>query len=293
MKLGKLAALLVITALITSSLAIVNAASVQDIPKPSVPTEFTVKIVAYPYDVPDKTTTSIDQYSGKEIVSITPGYHVENKSIEITIKNQLFTPYTLTSANTGENYTVKLFYDIRVKGHYGDEWDWNELYAPIGMHTRDMDVCISPGPQQSNSQYTTLNIPADYPNEAYLDIQVQRLCGFFELTCPYTGVAAFAYCFTGVSSGWSNSATLKMGAIGSTAIPDTSTLTPTEQATLQPIQPLPTPTQTDAPITQTEPISQSGAMFLFENMSIFAFGFSCFLIGVILVVMAFSRKRRS
>jgi hypothetical protein len=292
MKLGKLAALLVLAALVASSLTMVNAASVQDIPKPSVPTEFTVKIVAYPYDVPDKTSASIDQYTGKEIVSITPGYHVENKSIEITIKNQPFTPYEITSVNTDENYTVELFYNVRVKGHYGNDWDWKELYDPRGMHTRDMDVCISPSPKQSNSQYTTLNIPADYPNDALLDIQVQRLCGFFELTCPYTGVGAFAYYFNGKSSYWSNSAILKMGAIGSTAIPDTSTYAPTEQATLQPIQPLPTPTQTDAPITQTEPISQSGAMFFFENTSVITLGVSCVLIGVILVVMAFSRKRR-
>ena len=34
--------------------------TVDSISKPSVP-EFSVRIVAYPYDVPDKTTTTIDQ----------------------------------------------------------------------------------------------------------------------------------------------------------------------------------------------------------------------------------------
>lgn len=37
---------------------------------PSVP-EFTVNLVAYPYDVPSSTTTKIDQYTGEETVIIT------------------------------------------------------------------------------------------------------------------------------------------------------------------------------------------------------------------------------
>ena len=69
--------------------------TVDSISKPSVP-EFSVRIVAYPYDVPPETTTTIDEYTGKETTTTQPGYHVENKSIEITIKNQPFTPYNLT-----------------------------------------------------------------------------------------------------------------------------------------------------------------------------------------------------
>ena len=75
--------LLLVVILAVSSLMMVESAFAQSIPKPSVP-EFTVKIVAQPYDVP--TTTSIDSYSGKEIIH--QGYHVENKSIEVKIKNQ-------------------------------------------------------------------------------------------------------------------------------------------------------------------------------------------------------------
>ena len=50
--------------------------------KPSVP-EFTVKLVAHPYDVP--TTYSTDPYTGETITHA--GYHMENKSIEVSIKN--------------------------------------------------------------------------------------------------------------------------------------------------------------------------------------------------------------
>ena len=86
-QLTAIATLLLIIALMASNLIAVQALTIDDIPKPLTP-EFTVKIVAHPYDVPPKTTTTIDQYTGKETTTTQPGYHVENKSIEITIKNQ-------------------------------------------------------------------------------------------------------------------------------------------------------------------------------------------------------------
>jgi hypothetical protein len=57
--------LALILALLFSALAVsllsgaVQAFTVDSISKPSVP-EFSVRIVAYPYDVPAKTTTTID-----------------------------------------------------------------------------------------------------------------------------------------------------------------------------------------------------------------------------------------
>jgi hypothetical protein len=77
---SKLATLLFITVLTVSSLVMVGSVFAQSIQTPSVP-EFTVKLVAHPYDVPPTTTTTIDQYTGQEIVTTIPGYHVENKSI--------------------------------------------------------------------------------------------------------------------------------------------------------------------------------------------------------------------
>ena len=68
--------------------------NINEIPKPSIP-EFTLKLVANPYDVPPTNSTKIDPYTGEETVTIIPGYHVENKLIEITIRNQPFTDYTL------------------------------------------------------------------------------------------------------------------------------------------------------------------------------------------------------
>jgi archaellum component FlaG (FlaF/FlaG flagellin family) len=112
--------------------------TVDSISKPSVP-EFNVTIVSYPYDVPSKTTTTIDEYTGKETTTTQPGYHVENKSIEIIIKNQPFTPYNLTkytyyyrdfekngsidgSYTVDNNKTVNFYFNVQVKGHFGENW---------------------------------------------------------------------------------------------------------------------------------------------------------------------------
>ena len=43
------------------------------------------------------------------------GYHIQNKSIEITIKNQPFTSY-----RNENNSLVVLYYYILVKGHFQD-----------------------------------------------------------------------------------------------------------------------------------------------------------------------------
>src|SRR3972149_2373794 len=100
---NKKISLLLILALTASSLTAVKGVSVESIPKPSAP-EFTVKIVSYPYDVPPKTTTTIDQYTGKETTTTTPGYHVENKSIEVAIKNPQFAPIKITEYTPQSHY---------------------------------------------------------------------------------------------------------------------------------------------------------------------------------------------
>ena len=74
--------LLLFCILAVSSLLIIQCADAQSIPKPSVP-DFTLRIVAHPYDVAQ--TTTVDPYTGKTITT-EYGYHIENKSIEVTIK---------------------------------------------------------------------------------------------------------------------------------------------------------------------------------------------------------------
>jgi hypothetical protein len=163
------------------------------ITKPSVP-EFTVQIVAYPYDVP--TTHSIDPYTGQDITHL--GYHVENKSIEVTIKNQPFTPYNESGWN------VDFYYDVRIKGHYVE--NWTELYNPI----------LYPELYTAGSQYTVFNYQEEYsdtegihfdigtfPAGGQVDFQVEAMIGYVHRT-----VAFNSWYFTGEESGWSNTQTI-------------------------------------------------------------------------------------
>jgi hypothetical protein len=140
---SKRATLLLITVLAVSSLIMVSSAFAQSITKPSVP-EFTVKLVEHPYDVP--TTYSIDKYTGENVTHL--GYHIENKTIEISIKNQ--------PSVWGENYT--LYYNVRVKGHF--EKNWTELQSYSA---------------QSDSKYTVLSLPVYYPPKAQVDFQVEAI----------------------------------------------------------------------------------------------------------------------
>jgi hypothetical protein len=188
--------------------------------KPSVP-EFTVKLVAHPYDVPPTTTTTIDQYTGKEIVTTTPGYHVENKSIEITINNQPFTPYT-----DAEGHLINLYYNVRFKGHFGQESDWKELY-PYEPIRNGIFGTYHQNPPQSSSEYTVISFPAEYPDGALVDFQVQTMEGFYTEWWPFPGVPGMAWQFTGESSDWINTQTLTIGE-GQTPTPSpTTTPTPT------------------------------------------------------------------
>ncbi|MCL2135731.1 MAG: hypothetical protein FWH37_09360 [Candidatus Bathyarchaeota archaeon] len=174
------------------SIGIVQAQS-----KPSVP-EFTVKLVDNSYNVPP--TQSTDPYTGKTTTQ--PSYHVEEKEIEITIKNQ--------------NYPSKLMYNIRTKGHF--EENWTEMFSAGG----------SMYPHQSNSKYTIITISSNnYPDGAQVDFQVEAMSGGISQEV-YSGLGTFDY-FDGVTSGWSKTQTLTIDKNSNgayTQAPDTSEIPP-------------------------------------------------------------------
>ena len=219
-----------ITALLLSALAgimtsgIVQASTDDSISKPSTP-EFSVKTASYPYILPTKNTTTIDQYTGKETTYTQPGYTLENKSIEITITNPPFIPYSL---NTTKSYshetggihtseytrTVNIYYEIGVIGHYGTDSDWTTVG---GNYT-------GAGPQsnaQLDSEYTFISIKADYPNDALLDFRVRTLTGYY--VAWGRNVVIFGYDFFGQESNWSNTQTLALNETQTpTPSPDTN-----------------------------------------------------------------------
>jgi hypothetical protein len=211
-----------------------------DIPKPSVP-EFSLKVVAYPYDV--APTITIDPYTGKNITT-SYGYREENKSIEVTIKNQ---PFTSTLDASG-NYT-SLYYDVRFKGHYSDDW----YYADSAYNA-------------SNSDYTVIAIslrqialvsPGERPisDGDQIDFKVRALIGY-KITKAYDSIGLppelrYYHEFIGQAGDWSNTQTIT---IGESQTPTLSP-SPSPTATSSPATtPTPTPSQEPQQTEQIEPI---------------------------------------
>jgi len=164
---GKGFSLLLVVILAVSSLMMVENAGAQSIPKPSVP-EFTVEAVDHSYVVP--TSTSIDPYSGQQITH--PSYKVENKTIDIRIKNQPF-----SSTNIDGNVTG-LFYIIGWKGHYEN---WAEFYDGNDyFNTNHYDTNKYWGIEASNSAYTvySFSIFNSLPVGSEIDFQVKAVIGF-------------------------------------------------------------------------------------------------------------------
>jgi hypothetical protein len=155
--------------------------------------EFTVKAVAHPYDNP--TTYSTDPYTGETITH--EGYHVENRSIEVWIKNQPFTAY-----DDGEGHEVNLYYSVRVKGHFEEGWGTPQTYSESDSAER-----IPP----SDSEYTVLSLVNHYSSKAQVDYQVEALLGHF-YTAYYPEGHAIQFPVTEFevdeTSGWSSTQTL-------------------------------------------------------------------------------------
>ncbi len=290
---SKLVILLLVQALLASNIIIVQAYTVDSMPKPSVP-DFSVKIVAHPYDVPPETTTTIDQYTGKETTTTQPGYQVENKSIEIKIKNPKFTPFNITEytpvshywyenapTRIKSNHTANLYYNVRVKGHFGNDWTTPQITYP--------SVSYANVAAQLDSEYTVISCKADYPNNAQIDFQVQALTGFY---LPYgRNIMIFGYDFYGKESDWSSIQTLTIGEAGTTAVPDKNQPTPTPYTSS-----IPAPAQTENPPAQTptaeptESSTQTGVVFGLSLEQV-AITWLCVLVVVLVFLLVFSRRR--
>ena len=204
--------------------------------KPAVP-EFTLKFSddSYGYSVPP--TYSIDTFTGKNVTTQVGYYtYVENKSVEVTIKNQPFDNYKDSNGNT-----ITLNYNIRWKGHFGDYW--NELQSSLGgiYLVASSSLMQSSGGQVTlvapNSQVTVVSYNSEENNGSnynrlyignlsagdQIDFQVEALVGYYTTLTgtpdPLFHRTTESYVFTGAESGWSNTQTI--------TIPDTSITSPT------------------------------------------------------------------
>jgi hypothetical protein len=153
-----------------------------------------------------------------------PGYHIENKGIEITIKNQ--------------KYQSKIMYNVRTKGHFEQQW----IERGYSTNNNAMGRSYDPPPQlleQSKGQYTVTTLVrvvdrndpysryCNMPDNGQVDVQVEAMSGTFswkdDITMAMVGAGTGYFVFDGVSSGWSKTQTLTINENGneiSTQTPD-------------------------------------------------------------------------
>jgi hypothetical protein len=143
-----------------SSLLTVLPAKAQTIPKPAVP-EFTLSFADKSYDVPPITRSTTDPYNNKTTTTTTPGRHVKDYEIEMTIKNQ---PYPSSINGNASN----LYYYVQSKGHYEN---WTEAYSRVDF-PENLHI-------QSDAGNTTLLFSANnFPSDAQVDFRVKAILGY-------------------------------------------------------------------------------------------------------------------
>jgi hypothetical protein len=236
-----------IVVLVSSSLVMVGDSVASS--KPSAP-HFTLQYVKHPYDTPPQYTT--DPYTGKSVIS-SGGYHYENASIEVTIKNPPFTSYVDSSGNkTG------VFYSFRFKGHYSPEWkEYEDCYSDSSCDPSDYMLHHYGFFNSSNGDYTVAALRqivlGQLPADAEVDIQIKTLVGYIyqKYYATYMGDGYYPV-FVGEESQWSSTQTVKLSdgtSITQPTAEPTADSPPTQTPTATP---LPTPTATaTTPDTQT------------------------------------------
>jgi hypothetical protein len=214
---------------------------ISGIPKLSVP-EFTLKFVDHSYDIPP--TYGIDQYTGETIVT-KAGEHIDNRTIEIAIKNQPFTPFT----DSLSGREVDLFYNIRYKGMFTE--NWTEMYGGKGkmvMYYQDDTIAQKGYPTQAyGSQYTTILFPlSNIPNNVQIQFQVQALEGYTNRTVTDSRIlfSIVDYDFIGQESDWSSTQTITIG--------ESQTPTPSPETTPTPPNMGPTSSPSHEPLLTPE-----------------------------------------
>jgi hypothetical protein len=245
----------------------VKSAEVYAMDKPSVP-QFVVKFVDYSCDVPPSTTTTVDQYTGEKITTNTPGYRVENKTVEVTITNQHFTPYT--DAN---RITYYLYYTVQSKGYFGDDWqDWGST-----VQTKDPYGGGFWGATSEYLQGSLLSSPANYAAGAQVDFRVEAIIGHYVPDSPDHMFPQYWF-ETDVSSGWSKVQTFTM--------PDGSSTQPPSQTPTQPTKPSVTSDNNRPQQSEQNQLSD------FMSHPLFLLGVGALVgVGVTVAVLMFTRRR--
>jgi len=205
--------LLLIALLAVSSLSLMIAkpASALSVPSPTIP-QFTVKYIKASYP-------SINPYTGAS-------EQVDNSTIQLSIQNQ---PFNALS-------TYSLYYNVRTKGHFeSDNWTIQEQDVSVFSNSA-AGISDTLGVEPSDSEYTVISYPADYPPDSQVDFQVQaivyNLTSVFQsdhpLAPPPLNQYGTYYQIPEIfkTTNWSNTQTVTIGQVSNSSSPaPTSTLT--------------------------------------------------------------------
>jgi hypothetical protein len=159
--------------LLIPSVSLVKQANAQSIPKPSIP-EVTVEFVDRSYDVPATYTNTTDPFTGQQVTEKHGGYRVWNETIDVTVKNQQYTPIDL-----GNGTTITLYYSVRTKGHFVD---WNDtlngyVFKRIASSTSEYTVItfILRSFVSGGGYYASANVnPDELPDIQPEDLQIPQ-----------------------------------------------------------------------------------------------------------------------
>jgi hypothetical protein len=211
---------------------------------PTIP-NFTLKYVDNSYDV--QPTYGVDQYTGETVVT-QAGYHVQNRSIVVSISNQAFSSYY-----DSEGHRITLSYDIRWKGHFGDIW--TEITSSLGGYVvASSSLAETSGGKTSlvdpDAPFTVVtfslsgNNGTDYgvylniESGGQIDFQVEALIGYNTAVQVTPSAGDYRggeyYVFTGESSGWSNTQTITINEGASTTVSPSSSAMPSGSASQNP-----------------------------------------------------------
>ena len=264
---------LIFVVLLLSSLMVltVEPVNAQKPPKPSVPT-FSVKLVSHPYNVPPTTTSTFDSSTWKEITTTVPGYRVENRSIEISIKNQPFKPYTIqTSAS---DYDVKLDYIVEYRNSFDNDQSWKNLYWRGFQQTAQYTV-LSCFPRNIGLDPTGHN--DDFPVGVQVEFRVQARIGCWAVLTPldYLHGSREPYLTEAELSDWSGIQTI-------TITKGSSSSSPTHTPTL-PVNPPTIPEGNQSLPDKPQPT--------FVRHTILILGLSLLFVGVIVTAVLVFRQQ--
>lgn len=278
-----------ILVLAASSLVLCSTVSAQSNSVLAAP-QFTVTYVDKSYDV--EPIYGIDQYTGQTVVK-TKGYHVQNASVVVKIKNQPFSSYDVN------NSQVDLFYKISVKGHYGNYWqEYTHYFVQSGEYSTEVyyrsvdneEYTVAMFGFTSNNGSSSFNGHNLDVDAGEVDFRVQAYSAYFtreKVSMVIPGWREYNYVINIVStSGWSDTQTLTIGS-GEVTVTETPTPSPTTSApiiTAEPtFNPTATPTQGNTQTGIALPLSLEQVVLLVMAVVIVA-------LAAALVV---SRKRRT